>query len=77
MPGSGITIELSKAQIGQVVREATEDDDLLSLQRGGERLEMWPRGLTCGPARRTAMYRRSWRSGCWSAMRCRGSTGSR
>ena len=39
MPEHRITIELSKAQIGQVLREATEDDDLLSLQRGGERLE--------------------------------------
>ena len=39
MPEHRITIELSKAQIGQVVREATEDDDLLGLQRGGERLE--------------------------------------
>jgi DNA-binding MarR family transcriptional regulator len=39
MSENRITIELSKAQIGQVLREATEEDDLLSLQRGGERLE--------------------------------------
>jgi hypothetical protein len=39
MPEHRITIELSKAQIGQVVREATEEGDLLSLQRGGERLQ--------------------------------------
>jgi IclR helix-turn-helix domain len=39
MSENRITIELSKDQIGQVVREATEDDDLLSPQRGGERLE--------------------------------------
>lgn len=31
MPENGISIELSKAQVGQVVREAAEDEGLLGL----------------------------------------------
>lgn len=39
IPESGITIELSKAQIKRVVREAGEDDGLLGLLGGLEELD--------------------------------------
>ena len=39
MPESGITIELSKAQIKQVVREAADDGGLLGLLGGPEQLD--------------------------------------
>jgi DNA-binding MarR family transcriptional regulator len=40
IPENGITIELSKAQINRVVREAAEDDGLLGLLGGLEELDV-------------------------------------
>lgn len=39
MPENRVTIELSKAQIGRVLREAIKDNGLLGLERGREGLE--------------------------------------